>query len=139
MKWDYIAAQDDPGHGGVPAWWANFYFGTTNGDVSGSADADGDGYSNFAEYVLGTDPTDATSYLNFAMTLSSNDVLTVNFSPCQGGRTYQLQTTANLESPFWTTLTNSYTVGTNGAGSFIINQSGATGFFYRLSAQIVPQ
>jgi uncharacterized repeat protein (TIGR01451 family) len=46
MMWVYIAAQDYPTNGSVPAWWANFYFGTNvNGSVSGSADPDGDGYS----------------------------------------------------------------------------------------------
>jgi uncharacterized repeat protein (TIGR01451 family) len=138
MKWSYIAAQDDPTNGGVPAWWANYYFGTTNGAVSGSADSDGDGYSNFAEYVLGTDPTDAASYLNFSMTLATNDILMVTFSPWQGGRSYQLQAAPNLPNSAWTTLTNNYTVGTNGVGSFMVNQKGATGFFYRLSTQISP-
>jgi hypothetical protein len=51
---------------------------------------DGDGYSNYAEYVLGTDPTDAASYLSFAVTPVSSNVLSVTFSPCQGGRDYQL-------------------------------------------------
>jgi uncharacterized repeat protein (TIGR01451 family) len=134
MQWVYIAAQDDPTNGAVPAWWADFYFGTNA--VSGSADADGDGYSNYAEYVLGTDPTDATSYLNFAMTSVSNNTLAVTFSPCQGGRSYELQTAPDLLNPVWTTLTNSYTVGTNGSGSFTLTPNGSPGSFYRLSAQI---
>ena len=62
MRWDYDPAQDYPTNGTVPAWWATYYFGTNayaNPNASGSADADRDGYSNYAEYVFGTNPTDA--------------------------------------------------------------------------------
>jgi uncharacterized repeat protein (TIGR01451 family) len=139
MMWVYNAAQDDPTNGGVPAWWANFYFGTNvNGSVSGAADADGDGYSNYAEYVFGTDPTDATSHLNFTVALSASNVLSVTFSPDQGGRSYQLQAAADLVNPVWTTLTNAYTSGTNGAGAFTVTQPNSSSFYYRLSAQITP-
>ena len=53
MRWSYDLTQDVPTNGGVPAWWANFYFG---GNVSGAADELGNGYSNYADYVLGVDP-----------------------------------------------------------------------------------
>jgi uncharacterized repeat protein (TIGR01451 family) len=134
MQWAYVAAQDNPGNGTVPAWWADYYFGA---NVSGAADADGDGYSNFAEYVLGTDPTDPASFLNFTMTAISSNILAVTFSPCQGGRTYKLQTATNLTNPVWMTLTNNYTIG-NGSGTFTVTQNGSAGSFYRLSAQITP-
>ncbi len=139
MMWVYDAAQDFPASATVPAWWANFYFGTNvDGSVSGAADPDGDGYSNFAEYVFGTDPTDAMSHLSFVVSpLSSNEVA-VTFSPCQGGRSYQLQTAADLTIPLWTTLTNGFTLNTNGSGTFVLTQSNAAPAFYRLSAQIIP-
>jgi uncharacterized repeat protein (TIGR01451 family) len=139
MMWVYNAAQDYSTNGAVPAWWANFYFGANaNGYVNGAADADGDGYSNFAEYVFGTDPTNAMSYLNFSMTPVSSNVLAVTFSPWQGGRTYQLEAAATLTNAVWTTLTNGYTVGTNGSGTFTVTQTNSSSFFYRLSAQITP-
>jgi hypothetical protein len=139
MMWVYDAAQDYSSNGAVPAWWANFYFGTNvNGSVSGSADADGDGYSNFAEYVFGTDPTDAASYLHFTVSPVSSNVVAVTFSPWQGGRAYQLQAATNLASPLWTTLTNRLTQNTNGSGTFTVTQTNAAAAFYRLSAQIIP-
>jgi len=139
MMWVYIAAQDYPTNGSVPAWWANFYFGTNvNGYVSGSADANGDGYSNYADYVFGTDPTDAGSRLSFTVTPVSSNVLSVTFSPWQGGRAYELQAAADLANPVWITLTNGYTVGTNGSGAFTVTQTNSSGSFYRLSAQIIP-
>ena len=139
MMWVYIAAQDYPTNGSVPAWWANFYFGTNvNGSVSGSADPDGNGYSNYADYVFGADPTEAASRLSFTVTPASNNVLSVTFSPWQGGRAYQLQAAADLADPVWTTLTNGYTVGTNGSGVFTVTQTNSIASFYRLSAQIIP-
>jgi uncharacterized repeat protein (TIGR01451 family) len=139
MMWVYDAAQDYAGNGTVPAWWANYYFGTNvNGSVSGSADADGDGYSNYAEYVLGTDPTDAASHLNFIISPASSNVVAVTFSPCQGGRAYQLEAATNLANPLWTTLTNSFTANTNGSGAFTVTQTNAAAAFYRLSAEIIP-
>jgi uncharacterized repeat protein (TIGR01451 family) len=139
MMWVYVPAQDYATNGAVPAWWANFYFGTNaNGSVSGSADPDGDGYSNYAEYVFGTDPTDATSHLSFTVAPVSSNALSVTFAPLQGGRAYQLQAAANLVNPVWTTLTNGYTTGTNGSGSFTVTQTNSSSSFYRLSAQIIP-
>jgi uncharacterized repeat protein (TIGR01451 family) len=139
VMWVYVAAQDYSSHGVVPAWWANFYFGgNVNGSVNGSADADGDGYSNYAEYVLGTDPTDAASHLHFIIGSVSSNVVAVTFSPCQGGRAYQLEAAANLASPLWITLTNGFTANTDGSGTFSVSQTNAAAAFYRLSAQVAP-
>jgi uncharacterized repeat protein (TIGR01451 family) len=136
MRWVYDAAQDSPTNGALPAWWASFYFGTNN--VSGSADADGDGYSNYAEYVFGTDPTNALSKLNFTVAALAGNMVSVNFSPYQGGRVYQLLSTTNLFDPQWLTLTNVATVDTNGNGVFTVMQPSPVGGFYRLSATLSP-
>jgi hypothetical protein len=139
MMWVYDAAQDFPTNDTVPAWWANFYFGTNvEGSVSGSADPDGDGYSNFAEYVFGTDPTDAMSHLNFVVSPVSSNEVAVTFSPCQAGRSYQLQTATNLANPLWSALTNTFTLNTNGSGTFTVTQTNAAAAFYLLSAHITP-
>lgn len=135
MRWVYDAAQDYPTNGAVPAWWANYFFGT---NVSGAADLDGDGYSNYAKYVLGLDPTNAADSLNFNIA-QSNGVVTVTFSPWQGGRDYTLLSSPDLTSGSWTPLTNTVTVNAAGDGVFVLTQSGAADLFYRLSASLVPQ
>ena len=49
---------------GIPDSWRLRYFGTVNNILSqAAADADGDGASNWHEYVAGTDPTDPKSVL----------------------------------------------------------------------------
>jgi hypothetical protein len=136
--WTYVAAQDYPTNGSVPAWWANFYYGSNvNGSVSGSAMAP-DGYSIYDNYVLGANPTNAASGVTFTVTPLPGNEVSISFAPCQGGRAYQLQAATNLANPIWTTLTNQFTQGTNGAGTFTLAQTNAAGAFYRLSAQLIP-
>jgi uncharacterized repeat protein (TIGR01451 family) len=136
MRWVYDAAQDSPTNGTLPAWWSTFYFGTNN--VSPSADEDGDGYSNFAEYVFGTNPTDASSKLIFTVAPLAGNMVSVKFSPYQGGRLYQLLSSTNLDNSQWLALTNAATVDTNGNGAFILAQPNPAAGFYRLSATLSP-
>jgi hypothetical protein len=136
MRWIYDDAQDNPTNGTLPAWWSTFFFGTNN--VSGSADEDGDGYSNFAEYVFGTDPTNAASALVFTVAPLAGNMVSVKFSPYQGGRVYQLLSTTNLDNPQWLTLTNVPTVDTNGNGVFTVAQPNPSAGFYQLSATLSP-
>jgi uncharacterized repeat protein (TIGR01451 family) len=138
MMWVYDAAQDYPVDGTVPAWWANFYFGTNvNGYVNGAA-LGSNGYSMYQNYVLGANPTNADSGLSFAVTPVSTNEVSVAFWPCQGGRNYQLQATTDLSSSVWTTLTNLPTVTTNGAGLFTVTTTNSASSFYRLWAYIIP-
>jgi hypothetical protein len=56
---------------GLPIAWLLTYFGTTN--VDANADPDGDGMSNWEEYLAGTNPAD------------SNDVLRITYVSRNGG------------------------------------------------------
>jgi len=44
----------------LPTWWQLFYFGHAN--VDPDHDADGDGFTNYEEYLFATDPMDSDSY-----------------------------------------------------------------------------
>jgi hypothetical protein len=52
---------------GIPDGWMMQYFGHAIGQAGDNSraqdDADGDGFSNLAEYLAGTNPLDANSYL----------------------------------------------------------------------------
>src|ERR1039458_9346739 len=86
---------------GLPIAWLLSNFGTTN--VNANADPDGDGMSNYQEYLAGTNPNDANSNLRItAESFSSGGTsatLTWNSVPT---RYYYIQKTPGLSSPVWT-------------------------------------
>jgi hypothetical protein len=64
---------------GIPNWWMMGYFGHPTGLASDTSraqdDADGDGMSNLAEYLAGTNPRDPSSNLRIiAIRPQTNDV-----------------------------------------------------------------
>jgi hypothetical protein len=118
---------------GLPIAWLLTYFGTTN--VSAYADADGDGYPNWAEYEAGTNPTNASSNLkitayNFAR---GGTNVSVTWSSVNT-RYYYLQKTLRLNTNVWTDsgLGLIPPAGSATSGSFI--DTNAPIRFYRVEA-----
>ncbi len=92
--------------GGMPHGWLQYYFNelATASDIvlKADEDTDGDGYKNWQEYVLGTDPTDKTSALQLHLHVPADgSAATVTWDK-HPGRTYQLLGAATLNGP-WTT------------------------------------
>ena len=136
LRWSYFPGQDFPADGSVPVWWSEFYFGTT---VDGALDPDGDGYSNSAEYVVGTDPTNASSYLLIRGEPAQPSGLSFIFSPNLAGRVYELQRATNLANANWLNLSNvTLDTATNGEGVFTITDPPAGPSFYRLGVRLTP-
>ncbi len=91
----------DSDHDGLPDDWENFYF--TNLTQTAEADFDQDGAGNHAEYVTGTNPTDAASVLRvtgFART-ETNATVRFNFA---ASRRYEIEVSSDLQN--WSSLTN---------------------------------
>jgi len=134
MRWSYSPAQDSPPDGSLPRWWMDFYFG---GEVDAALDHDGDGYSTQEEYVLGTNPTNAASRLEFRAQRSGGG-LSLSFSPAQSGRIYQLVSTTDLNSGLWLFLPDAPTIhGTE--GTFIVTNTATAGpQYYRLAVRLSP-
>jgi hypothetical protein len=72
-----------------------YYFGKLSPKRTRLTDTDGDGMSDYAEFIAGTDPTNAASNLRILRSYLSNGVMTVQWSAIPG-RIYEVQSSTNL-------------------------------------------
>jgi subtilisin family serine protease len=84
---------------GLPDWWELQYFGHLTG-TDPNADADHDGMSNLAEWLAGTNPTNASSCLQLIAIPSNNPNVFVVSWPSVAGKYYRLERATNLLTGF---------------------------------------
>lgn len=82
-----LARTVDTDQNGLPDWWEQQHFNQATG-VNPATDADGDGASNLAEWLAGTNPTNALSALRLT-TLQTTNGLAVTW-PSAAGRYYRV-------------------------------------------------
>jgi hypothetical protein len=101
---------------GIPDLVENQLGLSPNNPADAALDSDADGLSNRAEYVAGTDPTNAASYLRIeeAITPGTARVLVAAVS----NRTYTVQFTDALNSGAWSRLADVVARGNNRVESF---------------------
>ena len=79
--------------------WERYYFGTATTNRTQFTDSDGDGMSDYAEFMAGTNPTNAASKLAFlGATGLSNRFIRLDWAAIPG-RLYQVQTASSLPPP----------------------------------------
>ncbi len=100
----------------------------TNNAADAALDLDGDGMSNRAEYIAGTDPANAASYLRIEQGITPG-IATV-WLAAVSNRTYSVQFTDNLNSGLWTRLASVLARSTNHIESFV-DPTWTTNRFYR--------
>jgi hypothetical protein len=82
--------------------WEMQFFGSVSTNRTQFTDTDGDGMTDLAEFLAGTNPTNAASKLNFILPLAQADnVFQLRWSTVPG-HIYQVQSTTN--PPVWTPL-----------------------------------
>ena len=93
----------DPGSlavNGLPTAWLISTFGTTN--VGANLDLDGDGVSNADEYLAGTDPFSAASYLRIrSQTFASGGTSATLQWTTVSNRVYHIERSVNLAATNW--------------------------------------
>lgn len=97
MQTEFIVAptigQDTVGDG-IPDWWRQQYFGsgaTTNARSCASGDPDGDGATNFQEFLANTNPTNSASAFRItSVTRNASNQTTIVWSAAGGSR-YRVQ------------------------------------------------
>jgi hypothetical protein len=116
---------------GVPDSWRSYY-----GITNDAADSDGSGFTNFQDYLAGTDPNDANS--RFALQCARLNRGGTGFSlswQSQPGLIYQVQYTSDLTSGVWQTVTPSFN-GTGGILNWTDPYPISGSMFYRIN---IPQ
>jgi hypothetical protein len=117
---------------GIPDSWRLRYFGTVSNQLSAAtADADGDGVSNYAEYVAGTDPTDPKSYLHVSQQSYSTQGFNLHW-PSVAGKTYVIESSPVIFGGAWTPVS---TVTGTGGDMQIQDSPGSQHQFYRVMVQ----
>src|SRR5262249_40231590 len=92
----------DSNTNGIPDVWEAAYFGSPTGVTNRDADFDGDGVSNWQEYISGTDPTDPSSYLKVRR-ISASGSAVIEFNAISN-RTYSVQYKDGIDAALWRRL-----------------------------------
>ena len=89
----------DPDVDGIPSGWEQAHGLDPLDPFDGEADNDGDGMSNWSEYMAGTNPTNAASRLAITSLALTNGNARVNWLAV-GGKSYVVQTNSGFGTSF---------------------------------------
>jgi hypothetical protein len=80
---------------GISDYWEGAFFGSVTGRRTATTDSDGDGRSDLAEFLAGTDPLSPRPVFELTATFPSPQTISLNW-PTIPGNLYRLQATTNL-------------------------------------------
>jgi hypothetical protein len=117
---------------GIPDDWETAFGLGTNNIADAALDSDGDKMSNWQEYIAGTDPTNAQSYLKIE-NISVSEGATLTFGAVSN-KTYTIQFSGSVSGP-WSRLVDIVARATNRT-EVIVDSTAPTNRFYRA---VTPQ
>ncbi|MGH8246817.1 MAG: hypothetical protein ACREUU_10335, partial [Gammaproteobacteria bacterium] len=125
----------DTDNDGIPDTWetANGFSPTNATDAA--FDADGDTMSNWEEYIAGTNPTNALSYLKLDGALGGG-LVNLSFQALSN-RTYAIEFKDGLASPAWTSLAE-FPARNSDHSETVADPASTTNRFYRLETPRSP-
>lgn len=101
-------------------------------------DKDGDGFSNYDEFLANTDPNAGTSIFRIMEVTRSGGNNLIKFGPIAPGRLYTIRSSQNLGAPTWPSIGQ---VNPGTSGEFFIfghPTPAAERFFYKLEVTLAP-
>jgi hypothetical protein len=129
-----VAVLADADADGIPDAWEQSYFGDATA-AARDADTDGDGSLNGQEYLAGTDPTNALSYLKVEFSV---DGATANLVlHAVSNRTYTVQFADRVQGELWARLEDVAASSTNRVET-VVDRRSSTNRFYRLITPRAP-
>jgi hypothetical protein len=124
----------DVNHNGISDAWETNFFGSAASTRTQLTDSDLDGFPDYAEFIAGTDPTNAASKLTLSASTLTNRLVEIRWTAVPG-RSYQLLSSTNLVA--WST--NSEWLQASGSPMSVILSAEASGAgaarFYRVSVR----
>ena len=118
---------------GMADSWEMAYFGTLARD--GTGDFDGDGVSDLDEYILGTNPTVASSPLTISSQVHNGTNFVLQFNAISG-HSYSVLYRTNIESGAWSKLGDFGPLGAD--GNISATDSGVVGKATRFYRVVTP-
>jgi len=108
---------------------------STNNAADAALDADGDGMSNYAEHIAGTDPTNSLSYLKID-SIAADSAATLTFGAVSN-KTYAIEYTDSLGAAAWLRLTSLVARPVNRVET-IVDSAFTTNRYYRVVTPYRP-
>jgi hypothetical protein len=132
----WLVAESAPTRASLYGNWAQAWFGTNNSNAAlagETADPDGDGASNLAEFVAGTDPLDARSCFKVSGLGVTNAPASVSVTLAgAAGRAYVLERSQSLASGAWNGVASNSTLPAAGQVQLQDSQPPSDQSFYRV-------
>jgi hypothetical protein len=103
--------------------------------TTATADADGDGMTNYEEFVAGANPRQATSLTSMSVFSVAGASLQVQF-PVVTGRYYSVWSASDLTSSEWTKEPGGFRATGNGTYTLRLDEPGDATRFYQLRVEL---
>jgi subtilisin family serine protease len=123
----------DANHNGISDDWEKDYFGSVTTNRTQFTDTDGDGMTDYAEFIAGTNPTNAASRFYFTGEILPGDNLVQMQWTVVTNRLYQVNVSTNLSS--WGPVTAWLQASNNPTMNYTVTNSGSGSHFYRVQVE----